>query len=706
MSGNQGSSPLAAVRITVGQSSADARTVLPATPTFTKYLLSFAPNGSQAAVANKEITESTTEIFLEAGSWTITAKGYAMFNGTEAIVAEGSTTITALSGKAINAAITIGANIASGKGILGYTISAPQGIGAYYFALRYRKVGETINTTADSGAIDTNTAPFSKTGNLKAIESGYYIVTASVDTSFSTTAIKSEVVHIYPNMSSNATFAFSAADFVPMIRVSGKLTATSNSATLSTQSWSLSAYTNKADSGSMVGTATISGTEGDWQFSVAAFETQTPVYIKVTGKDASANSFTHWIPNPIQVGNTNLSSVALSCDLSLITLSGTFAYKNNGTAQTIRNYTVEARTDISDLNSVIARAMYSSPQAAWALTIPAFATDTPVYFYVSGTDSAGTYFSKYFDNPVTVGTAAVANISLALAKSTIGGTLSVTINGTAQNVKGLSIGVYTDQALSKILGYGYVAADDGKWSMQIDAPAASMPIYFRVTGNTSSGQLNETIPGSWDVTETGRTDINLSIVKSFVTLSGAATVKLDGATQSLSDYYIHAYSGGSYVATATLDIDGTWKITTTPQATPRDMIFIMRNKTTQNTVDIVGPYSVSDKDISGIAIAPELMTLRGTLTAAFDGAAQKVSGWRLSLASDSTYYESIASSVVGSDGSWSMTAKKASTPTPFYFSITTGEGYFFRTPVSNISTANAQSVSIALNATTATLKGM
>jgi predicted outer membrane repeat protein len=200
------------VRVDTGTGA--ARTVMPAA-VFDHYEYWFSDDGAQAVKI-----DPTGGVFeLDPGTnWTVTVKAFAG-PGDNTLAAEGTS-----AGFAVTAGqdmgtvpVTIHPVVSEGIGTLTFSLEYPAGVTLDSFTLTLLAGLSSIDlkTVGTAGGTD----PITYSGTKTDIQAGYYLARAQLSKSNGTRAGKSEVVHIYQNMSSTLSWVFDDEHFtvVPVV---------------------------------------------------------------------------------------------------------------------------------------------------------------------------------------------------------------------------------------------------------------------------------------------------------------------------------------------------------------------------------------------------------------------------------------------------------------------------------------------------------
>jgi hypothetical protein len=183
------------------------KTVFPTIPvsTFTKYGLSFAPNGGGSAV-EREITAATDTVTLPVGSYTLTVTGWAMVNSTETAIATGQVEgVTVTDGGTVNVEVTLGPN-AAGNGTFAYTITLDGVSGLEDGSVLYITTFDDTSTHTDinggeSGTDITLSGDTNLTGSIE-LSAGYYRVWITLKKGSAEARLPGEAVHVYTGLTS------------------------------------------------------------------------------------------------------------------------------------------------------------------------------------------------------------------------------------------------------------------------------------------------------------------------------------------------------------------------------------------------------------------------------------------------------------------------------------------------------------------------
>jgi len=179
-------------RVIIDQVEQQSRTLLPRTPVFVSYLLSFEYQGEGGTGKdNQTVASLPCVVDLLPGPWQITVTAYTRIEGVQGLMdgnypaASGSATVTAGSGAVVQVKVNLQNGTAmEGKGVLEYDIGLPEGIGAA--ALR------VLGTNQDE---ITSTNLLEAASGKIVLDAGYYILQVQIATG--RIRSKTELIHIY-----------------------------------------------------------------------------------------------------------------------------------------------------------------------------------------------------------------------------------------------------------------------------------------------------------------------------------------------------------------------------------------------------------------------------------------------------------------------------------------------------------------------------
>ncbi|GHV79641.1 hypothetical protein AGMMS49944_14320 [Spirochaetia bacterium] len=191
-----------------------ARTLYPAVTGFQSYVISFS-HGSRSHANETFAPGETITVALDtdASPWTITVTAYTGTGGSGTAAASGSESVT-MNGNAQTANITLTPITGGGtQGTFSYSIAFPSTISSAALTI----------TTATGGAVTGGTITASS-GNISAgtlngtlsLDAGYYFMNLNL-VNDTLEAGKTEVVHIYPGLTTAAVYSFTNDDLLPVL---------------------------------------------------------------------------------------------------------------------------------------------------------------------------------------------------------------------------------------------------------------------------------------------------------------------------------------------------------------------------------------------------------------------------------------------------------------------------------------------------------
>jgi hypothetical protein len=362
--------------------------------------------------------------------------------------------------------------------------------------------------------------------------------------------------------------------------------------------------------------------------------------------------------------------------MPVIELIGALSVTINDIVQDVQGWQISAYTS-SDYNGPEIAYTHTEAGGAWSMLVEPQAAGTILYFKVWG---SGWYD---LDIPVSlaVSNADISGIALTYngTRIELSGSLEVTIDGAIQHKDNWGVIACTDPNHPDSTRLGYADTDAGSaWSMLVEPPASSTPVYFRISGRDDSDHfIRATIPGSTMVGSVAVSGIALIYDVDMIQLSGTLSITIDGAGQSIVDAQIAAITdlgnvNGSYVISADVNSDGTWSMTIPAYATATDMYFLVETQT--GFYHDETPISVHNINLNDIALDFDISTVQvsGTLvgfTPVFIGACL-----------DPTTGGSAQLSIVGmamSPGTdWALAVNVAMLPADVYFIIQNEENLY------------------------------
>jgi len=198
---------IAHVKVSIG---GNARVILPVFDwNFSKYVLSAEPaEGNTQTAPDSETIDGTDDegvIYVPYGDWIITVTAYINVSGTDYAAAKGSVPVSVQS---YYEWVTIPVNIpeSGGNGTFSYKVTYPSGGSAAV------KLAPLTGITAVSEPVIDESVNSSGTTVNKPVAGGMYFLTVSAAAN-GKTVIRNEIVHIYPQLTSNADYIFTKLDF-------------------------------------------------------------------------------------------------------------------------------------------------------------------------------------------------------------------------------------------------------------------------------------------------------------------------------------------------------------------------------------------------------------------------------------------------------------------------------------------------------------
>jgi hypothetical protein len=632
-----------------------ARTLYPSAA-FTKYELTFESEGQ--SYGPKTLTDGkSSEVFTDipAGTWNITAKGYVTINGTEYAAAEGSETVNITAGQSRSVSIEISAEQGGDPGYFYYNVSFPAGkvdtamlTLSQYISGNFTSVAEPVNLkTSPSGYVDSGTAG-------SGLAPGYYRVDITLQSEYQRAGV-SEVVHIYSNMETKAEYAYTEADFVDLVTLSG--TVNLDGEALSS-GW-IYAYERQANGGDL-SLGDVSVTDGSWTLKIPSVSESAEIYFSVSGMDIWVDNIPGITLNP---GETARSGIALN----LITLSGTITATADGEAPS--QVYISAWNEDNQIGSTSIDPY--SEGASWSMVVPAFSVETTITFNVE------LYSSLYIRqvsnlSPTPVHSSAVPGISLNAVYSSVvlSGTIgTVTVNGESysDNIK-----IEARNQNGNYLGYTSQISESGAWSISISPAnttlASTTSISFRVTVYVGGSYWDQDIPGATKP-YTGKSISGIALGDvSFATITLSGTIGAVTVNSKPYSGYIQIEAtnqNGDYLGYPSLDSEsGLWSMnissTNTALASTTSISFQVSIYADESDFsmrwDIPDAAAYTGKSISGIELGDvnfTTVTLSGTIgTVTVDG--DTPSYFSIQAATqDGMILGSTASSYI-EDGEWSI----------------------------------------------------
>jgi hypothetical protein len=192
----------------------NARTIIPSTPIFERYELTFAGT-SGATHAPVTITSQTRVINdLTPGSWTITANGYVKIgNNAPAVAAVGSGTVNIVQSQLQSLNINISASIGGANGTFTYDVSFPSFVENGELVIYL--FGTNPDNAPSNQKINLKPASANTANGSMSLPAGYYVMTIRLEGDDGTKSMGlAEIVHIYSNIETKTPeYNFVEGDF-------------------------------------------------------------------------------------------------------------------------------------------------------------------------------------------------------------------------------------------------------------------------------------------------------------------------------------------------------------------------------------------------------------------------------------------------------------------------------------------------------------
>jgi hypothetical protein len=464
--------------------SAGARTLLPQ-QNFTKYVLTFSTTAQNVSIPGPVTLTGTNAgvINLDPADWTIDVIGYVSINGQEYEAARGQGSALTTMGQQEVVDITLSASITGDDGYFTWTVDTSA-------ATRVTSATLSIDNTIKEGDLQSNLT------DTVPLAPGYHLLKVELRTEYGI-AVRTEVVHIYSNMETLASYVFTDDDFGKIITLSGTMDLSGLMVTPGDTAYigfhtdpgfnywidDITDYDLSANSG--------------WSIELPAFAQKTDVYIHIW---MSSDSIDRRIANPIPgVYQEDVGNIVLGpFDNNTITLNGTAGFSNIAPGE----------IDYAELSLTTPSGFYVGGTSIdpdtgdWSIDIPPFAEPTDLQvelrLYAGGSD-----FSTILSNPISgvhnanknagsLGTVPVYRLDL-------GGTLSFS-GLSSVSLHGASIRIMTEDLYNELSSV-WVQPTDQSWSTTVfsfeplpenlrallDVPLSSALRIYEGRGVTVSG---------------------------------------------------------------------------------------------------------------------------------------------------------------------------------------------------------------------------
>ena len=442
------------LRITLSGAVIDARTLYPEDPTFTKFVLSFNHQENPEAIRESiSLGANITTVLVDElvlGLWTVTATGFVTINEVDYAVARGSEVIEIKSQEEGNLNITLSAmqDPNGDPGTLSYSITYPADKVNNGYIYIYSLDGNS-NTNHNLGSSPAY-------GDIS-ITPGFYRMVIQLNDGYKDVR-RSEIIHIYSNLVTNAEFVFTNDDFIDLITLSG--TVNVRVGTQNPDSASISVY---IDDGSnyLIGSSSIDLTNNSWSMVHPAFDNDVPLYFYIT---ASYEGHSYSINSTAEtLGNASKSISLGTVTIPAITLSGTVNATYGANSSQVSEISLNIYDDTFGLNRSVT---LSTPRENnnWAVTMPAFSATTNIIYSVT--------CNQFFDDGNGGYTEEIFNQTLAQTSS---------VHNT--NVSGIALNVGPIQSLVKTVGAQ--ALTQNTWFQRTNDTGADDWYSISVTNGTT-----------------------------------------------------------------------------------------------------------------------------------------------------------------------------------------------------------------------------
>jgi len=366
------------------------RTILPQSPVFSFFKLSFEPLSGQELPEDIHIPANETvivkDIELQAGKYIINAYGNAMFDGREEVIAEGSEMITVIAGKNIEASVTLRAKTpeTGGQGIFDWKLIVPEGIGAASCSIMlYERNNETNVVIDELGIIDASGGEITISGSTLC-ENGYYFIKISIGTDRKR-IIYFDLVHVYPNRASSYEQRVSADDFVDVLILDGSvdLSLRFNGMALYPDQFEIKQVWAYSATGEKTGFANVDK-DGNWTMYIVKRNQVTDIHFAVIVLIKGHHQLElKWIETT-QIYGDDVTGIPININRNLLRLDGTLNPHTVGyipkSDWIVKAYTAQDNGDSTlALNEMPVK---TDSNGRWSMTIDSFNSAAGVFFSV------------------------------------------------------------------------------------------------------------------------------------------------------------------------------------------------------------------------------------------------------------------------------------------------------------------------------------
>jgi hypothetical protein len=531
-----------------------ARTLLPNTPVFDKYSLSFTANEGQAEPEENpvELDGDSESIMLAPGSWTVTAKGLVHLENVpgiadgyyEGAVSEPVDFSVGFTGSnTVN--ITITGGIQAGvKGLFSYAVSFPEDvIGGELRILN-------LEAQPVTGLNPVDLIPTANRSGTMTLDPGYYLLQVELENADHQYAYKTEILHIYSSLTTTADdsngYVFTAANFAPMTDLSGQVILSTSPGLDPQVTLSLyrdNGYTNLIESPAL-------GETGSWNAKISSYYTS--VYLKAT---VDYDGYTQLVLTKGPVALASTTATDWEIDAQLLDLSGTVQLDAAVAIETGTTPTLSLYSD-STYASLIETADVDTGTGAWNLTI------LPVYSSVylkAAVDYDGYAEFEKTKGPVVVTSTTTTDWEIDARLLHLSGTVQLDTEvaieaGTTPTLSLYSDSTYTNADLIETVN---INTDTGAWNHTMLPEYSS--VYLKATVDYDGYAEFEKRKGPVVVTSTTAAD--WIIDAGLINLNGTVQFNTSLSSQPLSSKNIHVYSDAertSPITTIAIANDGSW----------------------------------------------------------------------------------------------------------------------------------------------------
>jgi hypothetical protein len=213
-----------------GNGDGAARTLLPKTPDFTSYDLTFTDTAEVNPKPNEQrsVTASGQPVSLPVGEWNVQVDAFIGTEPDKYRAASGSSTSPITVGEGTNAPVSVilhALAISGGEpGIFSWSITYSDGTGNLAAADITLHPFSAGASTENDITIDLKSVSFNSSKND--IPAGYYDVSITLENDGGKTAGLHTTAHIYPRLTTQAAYDFTPAHFVSEVMLAGTVTVT------------------------------------------------------------------------------------------------------------------------------------------------------------------------------------------------------------------------------------------------------------------------------------------------------------------------------------------------------------------------------------------------------------------------------------------------------------------------------------------------